>query len=82
MPSSLRRLASSLVLGASTEIESTTAMRPSRASCDRIAQMPARYIFLFTFWVKFSSGVFGKMRPPPRHSGEDVMPARARPVPF
>jgi len=26
--------------------------------------------------------MFGKMRPPPRHSGEDVIPARARPVPF
>ena len=44
--------------------------------------MPARYIFLFTFCEKFSSGVFGKMRPPLRHSGDDVMPARARPVPF
>ena len=44
--------------------------------------MPARYIFLLTFWVKFSSGLFGKIRPPPRHSGEEVMPARARPVPF
>ena len=44
--------------------------------------MPARYIFLFSLWLKFSSGVFGKMRPPPRHSGELVMPARARPVPF
>ena len=44
--------------------------------------MPARYIFLLTFCVKFSSGEFGKMRPPPRHSGEEVMPARARPVPF
>jgi len=44
--------------------------------------MPARYILRFNFCVKFSSGLFGKMRPPPRHSGEDVMPARARPVPF
>ena len=41
--------------------------------------MPARYIFLLIFWVKFSSGLFGKIRPPPRHSGEEVMPARARP---
>ena len=44
--------------------------------------MPARYIFLLTFWVKFSSGLFGKIRPPPRQSGDEVMPARARPVPF
>ena len=44
--------------------------------------MPARYILRFTFCVKFSSGEFGKIRPPPRHSGLDVMPARARPVPF
>ena len=44
--------------------------------------MPARYIFLLTFCVKFSFGLFGKIRPPPRHSGDDVMPARARPVPF
>ena len=34
--------------------------------------MPARYIFLLTFCEKFSSGRFGKMRPPPRHSGEEV----------
>jgi hypothetical protein len=47
-----------------------------------MAAMPARYIFLLTFCVKFSSGLFGKMRPPPRHSGDEVMPARARPVPF
>ena len=44
--------------------------------------MPARYIFLLTLCEKFSSGRFGKMRPPPRHSGDEVMPARARPVPF
>ena len=44
--------------------------------------MPARYIFLFTFWVKFSSGEFGNVRPPPRQIGLDDMPARARPVPF
>ena len=40
--------------------------------------MPARYILRFTFCVKFSSGLFGKILPPPRHSGLDVMPgARA-----
>ena len=44
--------------------------------------MPARYIFLFSFCVKFSSGRFGKARPPPRQIGDDVMPERARPVPF
>lgn len=44
--------------------------------------MPARYIFLFSLCEKFSSGMFGKMRPPPRHSGDEVIPARARPVPF
>ena len=63
-------------------IESTTARRPSRASCERIEAIPARYIFLLIFCVKFSSGIFGKIRPPPRHRGEDVIPARARPVPF
>src|ERR1700704_207340 len=78
----LNLAASSLVLGESTLIESTTARRPSRASCDRIDAMPARYIFLFSLWLKFSSGLLGKVRPPPRHSGELVMPARARPVPF
>src|ERR1700712_4781518 len=77
-PIDLNFCARPLVLGESTVSESTTARRPSRASCDRIAAMPARYIFLFTFWVKFSSGLFGKIRPPPRQSGEDVMPARAR----
>ena len=61
---------------------STTRRRSSRASCDRIDAMPARYILRFTFCVKFSSGVFGKILPPPRHSGLEVMPARARPVPF
>ena len=44
--------------------------------------MPARYILRFTLCVKFSSGEFGKILPPPRHSGLEVMPARARPVPF
>ena len=44
--------------------------------------MPARYILRLTLCVKFSSGLFGKILPPPRHSGLDVMPARARPVPF
>jgi len=39
-------------------------------------------IFLLIFCVKFSSGMFGKIRPPPRQIGEDVIPARARPVPF
>ena len=75
-------MASSLVFGASSVIESTTARRSSRASCDRMEHIPARYIFLLTLWLKFSSGLFGKIRPPPRHIGLDVMPARARPVPF
>ena len=44
--------------------------------------MPARYILRFTLCEKFSSGEFGKILPPPRHSGLEVMPARARPVPF
>jgi hypothetical protein len=44
--------------------------------------MPARYILRFTLWLKFSSGEFGKILPPPRHNGLEVMPARARPVPF
>jgi len=39
-------------------------------------------IFLLIFCVKFSSGMFGKIRPPPRHRGDEVIPARARPVPF
>src|SRR5476649_2892228 len=71
-----------LVFGASIVRSSMTIRRSSRASCDRIEQIPARYIFLFTLWVKFSSGEFGKIRPPPRHSGDDDIPARARPVPF
>jgi len=78
----LKRAASGLVLGESTLIESITARRPSRTSCERMDAMPARYIFLLTLWLKFSFGLFGKMRPPPRHSGEEVMPARALPVPF
>jgi hypothetical protein len=44
--------------------------------------MPARYILRLTFWLKFSSGEFGKILPPPRHSGLEAIPARARPVPF
>src|SRR5690606_13650211 len=71
-----------LVLGASTLISSTTASRSSRASCERIEHTPARYIFLFSLWLKFSSGVLGNARPPPRHSGLELTPARARPVPF
>eukprot|EP01139_Manchomonas_bermudensis_P023497 Amastigsp_a841191_67.p5 type:complete len:128 gc:universal Amastigsp_a841191_67:1310-927(-) len=74
--------ARTFVLGESTVSESTTARRPSRANWEKMEAMPARYIFLLIFCVKFSSGMFGKMRPPPRHSGEEVIPARARPVPF
>src|SRR6185369_2536101 len=77
-PIDLSFCARPLVFGESTVSDSTTARRPSRASCDRIAAMPARYIFLLTLWLKFSSGVFGKIRPPPRHNGDEVMPARAR----
>src|SRR5256886_1312084 len=65
--------------GQHTLLSSTT---PPRASCDRIEQSPARYILRFTLCEKFSSGEFGKILPPPRHSGLEVMPARARPVPF
>src|SRR6185503_13654905 len=82
MPSPASMPASSLVLGCWMASPSMTERRSSRTSCDRIAAMPARYILRFTFCEKFSSGLFGKMRPPPRQSGEDVMPARARPVPF
>src|SRR5664279_2147892 len=78
----LNLAAKGLVLGESTLMESTTAKRPSRANCDKIDAIPARYIFLLIFCVKFSSGMFGKIRPPPRHNGEEVIPARARPVPF
>src|SRR3990172_6532866 len=74
--------ARSLVLGASTEKLSTTASRSSRASWDRIEEMPARYILRFSFLEKFSSGRLGKVLPPPRHNGLDAAPARARPVPF
>ena len=65
-----------------TAIVSTIARRSSRASCERIDAMPARYIFLLSFWLKFSSGEFGKILPPPRQSGLEAIPARARPVPF
>src|SRR5688572_17291033 len=74
--------ASILVFGASILNSSTTRMRSSRASCERIEAMPARYILRLTFCEKFSSGELGKILPPPRHSGLEVMPARARPVPF
>src|SRR3989304_9719169 len=74
--------ASSLVLGASSAKASTTDSRASRASWERIEQMPARYILRFTLWLKFSSGRFGKILPPPRHNGLEAAPARARPVPF
>ena len=52
--------ASSLVLGESSVNFSTTASRSSRASCDRIELTPARYILRLSFWLKFSSGRFGK----------------------
>src|SRR5882762_1621118 len=81
-PIDLTFCASSLVFGCSTRKSSTTRMRSSRASCDRIEHSPARYILRFTLCEKFSSGEFGKILPPPRHSGLEVMPARARPVPF
>src|SRR5690606_31007517 len=74
--------ARALVFGVSTVNDSTTARRPSRASWDKMEAIPARYIFLLIFCVKFSSGRLGKVRPPPRHRGEEVIPARARPVPF
>ena len=47
-----------------------------------MALRPARYILRFTLCEKFSSGRFGKIFPPPRHSGDEALPARARPVPF
>src|SRR5687768_1706075 len=81
-PMPLSLAASSLVLGASSLNCSTTASRSSRASWEKIEHTPARYILRFSFWLKFSSGRFGKVLPPPRHSGEDARPARARPVPF
>src|SRR5258706_3382 len=81
-PIDLTFCASSLVLGWSTAKVSTTRMRSSRASCERIEAIPARYILRFTLCEKFSSGELGKILPPPRHSGLEVMPARARPVPF
>jgi hypothetical protein len=81
-PSDFTFCASALVLGASTLNSSMTRRRSSRASCDRIDAMPARYIPRFSLWLKFSSGEAGKILPPPRHSGLEVIPARARPVPF
>src|SRR5690606_22744465 len=81
-PRSLSFAAACLVLGESRSKASRRAMRSSRASCEKMARRPARYIFLLTLWLKFSSGEFGKVRPPPRQIGEDVMPERARPVPF
>src|SRR6266702_2951463 len=82
MPILLNFCARSLVLGASMSKLSTTFSRSSRASCDRIEHMPARYILRFSFCEKFSSGKFGKILPPPRHSGLATSPARAPPVPF
>src|SRR6266702_1008597 len=82
MPILLNFCARSLVLGASMSKLSTTFSRSSRASCDRIEHIPARYILRFSFCEKFSSGKFGKILPPPRHSGLATSPARAPPVPF
>jgi hypothetical protein len=48
---------------------------------DRMELNPARYILRFTLCEKFPPKV-GEIFPPPRHSGEEVLPARARPVPF
>ena len=82
IPIAFNLLAAILVLGTSKLNDSTTEIRSSRANCDKIERIPARYIFLLTFWLKFSSGLLGKVRPPPRHKGEPAAPARARPVPF
>src|SRR5258708_40376970 len=82
MPISRTFWASNLVFGEFSAKSSTTASRPSRASCDRIAARPARNILRLTLWLKFSSGPFGNILPPPRHNGLDAIPARARPVPF
>ena len=81
-PIALIFCANSLVFGASTARPSITDSRSSRTSCDRIDAMPARYILRLTLCEKFSSGEFGKILPPPRHSGLLAWPARARPVPF
>ena len=51
-----------------------------------IIELFTMQLFLYTknviFWLKFSSGRLGNILPPPRHNGEDAIPARARPVPF
>src|SRR5699024_9113305 len=67
IPIAFNLLAAILVFGASKLNDSTTEIRSSRANCDKIERIPARYIFLFTFWRKFSSGLLGNVRPPPRH---------------
>ena len=44
--------------------------------------MPARYIFLFTLCVKFSSGRIREDAAATTPQRARLMPARARPVPF
>ena len=73
----LNLAARGFVLGDSTLRESTTASRPSRASCENMDAIPARYIFLLILWLKFSSGMFGKIRPPPRRDGIHIFATRA-----
>src|SRR5487761_2703388 len=74
--------AKTLVLGESRVICSTTARRSSRTNCDKMEHRPARYILRLILCEKFSSGLDGKILPPPRHKGLEAIPARARPVPF
>ena len=44
--------------------------------------MPARYILRFTFCVKVSPASSGRYGRPRATAGLEVIPARARPVPF
>ena len=44
--------------------------------------MEVWYIFLFNFFLKFSSGLLGNIFPPPLQIGLEAIPTRARPVPF
>src|SRR5258706_828888 len=81
IPRSRSLPARTLVFGWSIEKASITERRSSRTSSDRIDAMAARYILQVSFCVKFSSGLLGNMRQAPRHTGGEVMPAPAGPVP-
>lgn len=49
-----------------------------REPAAKMAAIPARYIFLLTLCEKFSSGLFGKIRPPPPQARTSYLHERGR----